>query len=203
MSQPFNAKCSVPNLTDLNASAGEFWVGNPFQFAQTDHNLSAYERNGIHLNLGDRRFADISYLTGADSDGDGRSVVGTDLNSDGMPELLIRQAGGGALLVRENRFPQQHWLKIVLRGTTSNRQGIGAKVTVETDQRTLHRENYPVVNFLSQAPAWIEVGLGSAERVRLLTIAWPSGVSQTLEDLTVDRTIIIEEGNATVLEPAK
>ena len=46
----------------------------------------------------------------------------------------MRQAGGGALVVYENGFPGGHWLKISLRGTASNRLGIGAKVVCETDQ---------------------------------------------------------------------
>ena len=73
VSQPFDAQCEAPVLRKLDREKGEFWVSSPWKFPDSGENLSAYERNGIHLNAGDGNFFDISYLTGADSPGDGRS----------------------------------------------------------------------------------------------------------------------------------
>ena len=155
----------VDNLRELDGQNGEFWVRNPWEFSKSGQNLSAYERNGVFLNgqSGDEtQFHDIGFLSGADNTGDGRSVSAWDVTGDGRPELFVRQAGGGSLVVYENRFPSGHWLKLSLRGTRSNRFGIGAKIVCETAGRVIRRELYPHINFLSQSPAMLHLGLGES-----------------------------------------
>ena len=71
MSQPFDRACKVPAPGKLDESLDEFWVGDPWAIS-TSNNLSGYERNLTYLNKSGSDFMDISYLTGADSDGDGR-----------------------------------------------------------------------------------------------------------------------------------
>lgn len=198
VSQPFNALYNAPALRDLDQSRGEFWVPSPWKFPSSGENLSAYERNGVHLNAGDGKFFDISYLTGADSTGDGRSVVGFDITGDGMPELFVRQAGGGPLLVFENCFPKSHWLRVSLRGGKSNSLGIGSKLVCEADGKRISRELYPIVNFLSQSPACVQFGLGDAEKVDRLTIQWPSGEKQVLTDLPINAHVLVRESSPDV-----
>lgn len=190
-------------MIDVDEEKGEFWVPNPWHFSQTPHNLSAYERNGIHLNLHGGDFADISYLSGADNPGDSRTVVSGDVTGDGMPELFLRQAGGGALIVYENNFPKQSWIRISLLGTKSNSMGIGSKIELDTGDQIVRRELFPVVNFLSQAPAWVETGLGKVDKIKKLTVKWPSGKTQILEDVAPNRHIYIDEDLGIVEEPFK
>ena len=83
VSQPFDCHAVTPALREVDRQDGEFWVPNPWDFAIRRENLSAYERNGVFLNLGNRRFANIGYASTADSDGDGRSAVGCDITGDG------------------------------------------------------------------------------------------------------------------------
>ena len=61
-----------------------------------------------------------------DSDGDGRCVVGADFRNNGRLDVVLRQVGGGPLIIYENNFPQRHYLKVSLRGARSNKLGIGA-----------------------------------------------------------------------------
>ena len=191
----------VDNLRELDGQNGEFWVRNPWEFSKSGQNLSAYERNGVFLNgqSGDEtQFHDIGFLSGADNTGDGRSVSAWDVTGDGRPELFVRQAGGGSLVVYENRFPSGHWLKVSLRGTKSNRFGIGAKIVCETAERVIRRELYPHINFLSQSPAMLHLGLGESEQIRRLTVHWPSGREQVLENVAVDRHVRITEDDPTL-----
>jgi len=196
VTQPFDSNFELPSLREIDKERGEFWVGNPFQFSSAGENLSSYEHNGVHLNDGDGEFIDMSFLTGADSPGDGRSVVSCDITGDGMPELLVRQVGGSSLIVYENRFPKANWLRVSLRGTKSNRQGIGSKVVCEVEGRTIRRELYPATNFQSQSPALVELGLGDAKKIKTLKISWPSGIEQELDDLPINSHIEIEESGA-------
>lgn len=186
----------MPAPGELDAKLGEFWVASPWDIVTKGHNLSAYERNRAFLNLAGRDFLDISYLTGADSDGDGRSVIAGDFRNTGQLDLLVRQSGGGALLLFENQFPKAHYLKVSLRGTRSNKLGIGARLIATAGGRQLVRELFPVNSFKSQAPAIAHFGLGQASVVDRLTIRWPSGLVQELTDLPADRHIVVSEGAA-------
>lgn len=170
-------------------------MASPWQFPSSGENLSAYERNGIHLNAGDGTFYDISYLTGADSSGDGRSVTSFDITGDGMPELFVRQVGGGPLLIFENQFPKSNWLQISLSGDKSNSLGIGSKLVCEAGDRRICRELYPVINFLSQSPSIVHFGLGDAETVDRLTIHWPSGEEQVLTNVPINSHVLIRESS--------
>jgi hypothetical protein len=178
----------------LDASLGEFWTENPWEIITKGHNLSAYERDRLFLNVSGTNFVDVSGLSGADSEGDGRSVVAADFRNDGHLDLLVRQVGGGPLRLYENQFPRRHYLELTLRGTKSNRLGIGSWLTVEADGRKQVREVYPINSFRSQGPARVHFGLGNATKVDRLSIRWPSGEEQELTGLAVDRHIVVQEG---------
>src|SRR5712692_10536339 len=135
-----------------------------------------------------------SLLSGADNDGDGRSVIAGDLRNNGKLDLVVRQVGGGPVYIYQNDFPQRHYLKVSLRGTKSNRLGIGARLVATVKGQNLVREQYPLNSFRSQMPTIVHFGLGDATQVDRLVIQWPSGAKQELTNLAADRHIIVEEG---------
>jgi hypothetical protein len=190
------AICPAPVKPDERLK--DWWVENPWLIAAKGKSLSGYERNRIFLNARGSEFFEISGLTGADSDGDGRAVVPVDTNGDGQEDLLVRQAGGGTFLLFENRFPKAHWLQVSLRGVKSNRLGLGARLVAQVGSQKLVRELYPQNTFKSQFPAYAQFGLGKASKVDRLSINWPSGLVQELPDLQADRYIRVTEGNPQV-----
>lgn len=173
---------------------------NPFLFGSigSGYNLSGYERNRVYLNVEGSDFDDISALTAADSDGDGRAVVAADFNGDGREDLLVRQAGGGPLLLFENRFPKRHWLKVSLRGTQSNSHGIGARLVAAVAGRNIVRELYPVNGFMAQGPTYVHFGLGAATQVDDLTVRWPSGLVERFKDVKADQHLVLTEPNEAI-----
>ena len=193
VSQPCNRSATVPLPGKLDDSLHEFWVDNPWQIVAHGHNLSCYERNRVFLNVKGQDFLDISHLTAADSDGDGRAVVAADFRNAGQLDLVVRQAGGGALLLFENRLPRKNYLQVSLRGRASNRQGIGARLTATVNGQQLVRELYPANGYLAQAPNVVHFGLGDNASIDRLTIRWPSGKTQTLAQVTGNRHIIVDE----------
>jgi enediyne biosynthesis protein E4 len=198
VSQPYDRGAHIPQPGELDPTLNEFWVTNPFEIAPLGHNLSAFERKRTFLNLHGRDFLDISFLTGTDGDADGRAVAVGDFFNNGRQDIVMRQAGGGSLLFFENHFPQRHYLEVSLRGTKSNRLGIGARLVARVQGQQLVREMYPQNTFASQMPNIVHFGLGSAAQVDQLTIQWPSGQKQVLDNLAADRHIVVEEGNPKV-----
>ena len=184
----------MPAPGAVDKSLGEFWVTNPWDIVNKGHNLSAYERKRAYLNIRGKGFLDMSYVTGADNDGDGRSVVAGDFRNDGRLDLVVRQVGGGPVLLYENRFPKAHYLTVSLRGRASNRLGVGVRLVATASGRELTRELYPLNSFYSQAPSRVHFGLGDATRIDRLTVRWPSGIVQTIDDLAADRHVVITEG---------
>jgi enediyne biosynthesis protein E4 len=199
VTQPYDRSALVRQPGPLDHALGEFWVNNPWQIVAFGHNLSCYERNRVFLNVGGKDFLDISHLTGADSDGDGRAVVAADFRNTGMLDLVVRQAGGGPLLYFENRLPRKNYLTVSLRGRQSNRQGIGARLTALVDGKPIVRELYPANGFTSQSPSLVHFGLGDAAAVQRLTIRWPSGKEQTLSNIAGNRHIVIDEDHNDVV----
>ena len=179
----------------LDPSVKEFWVENPWQIMVEGFNLSAFERNRAYLSVKGHEFLEISHLTGgADSDGDGRAAVAADFRNNGMLDLIVRQSGGGALFCFENRFPKKNYLSVSLQGRMSNGPGIGARLVAEVNGQKIVREMYPHNGYFSQAPNRVHFGLDDTAKVDKLTIRWPSGKVQELNDVAGGRHVIIDEG---------
>ena len=197
VSQPYNRDAKVEQPGPLDKTRGEFWVKNPWDIVRDGHNLSAYERKRTFLNVrgpdGGRNFLDISFLTGADGDGDGRCIVAGDFRNQGKLDLVLRQTSGGPIILYENNFATKHYLKVSLRGSKSNGLGIGAGLVANVKGQPIVREMYPINSYRSQMPNIIQFGLGDADRVDRLTIRWPSGKVQELTNLSADRHIIVDE----------
>ena len=190
------AICPAPKRPDERLK--DWWVENPWMIVAKGRSLSGYERNRVFLNSAGKTFYEISGLTGADSDGDGRSVVACDFNGDGMEDLIVRQAGGGSFLLFENRFPKAHWLEVSLRGKQSNRLGIGARLVAEVGSQKIVRELFPANTYRSQGPAHVHFGLGQAAKVDRLKVIWPDGHEQGFADVPGDRQILLNEGSQEV-----
>ena len=196
MAQPFDQSCVLSAMGEVDGDHGQFWVGNPWAFGSSSFNLSAYERNSIYLNDRKGQFVDISYLTGADSDGDARGVVAADLDNDGMCDLLVRQTGGGPLRIYRNEFPRKNFLKVSLRGIRSNSPGLGARLIAEVGPKRLYREMQSANTFWAQGPAQVIFGLDDSKQINRLTISWPSGEVQLIENIPANQHVEITESSS-------
>jgi len=196
VSQPCDKQCDVPLPGELDSDLNEFWVGNPWDIFR-EHNLSSFERNRTYMNAQGNGFLEVTYSSGADTDADSRCVMALDLVQPGKLDLVLRQSGGGPLQILKNDFPDAHYLKISLRGTESNRLGLGAKLIAYVGDRQIVREMYPVNSYRSQCPSVVHFGLGQATQVDKLKIVWPSGLQQEISEVPADRHLLIEEGTDT------
>ena len=183
-----------PAPRQVDGEVDEFWLENPFDFEKADKpvNLSMFERNRLFLNQGEGFLADASHVSGVDLESDTRAVAVGDLNEDGRPDLIVRSVGGGPLRVFLNRGRQHRSLRVTLRGTQSNSGGIGAQLVLEAGGARLYREHAPQNSILAQSALETVFGLGDYEGPLRLTITWPSGTVQVLEDMEPGRIEITE-----------
>jgi Tfp pilus assembly protein PilF len=140
-----------------------------------------------------RRFRDASAQSGADFIGDSRVAAYADFNGDGCLDLVV--TGFHAVRLFAGRCPKSnHWLALKLEGTRSNRDGIGAKVTVRSGALTQTAELGPQGGgFQSSLLRELHFGLGSYARADSVEVHWPSGLVSKAGPLAADRTIVIRE----------
>jgi hypothetical protein len=123
----------------------------------------------------------------------GRGANFADIDGDGDLDVLITAPGRAPRLLRNEQNLNHHWLRLKLRGTSCNRDAIGAQVEVHLEGRTLRRQVMPTRSYLSQVELPLTFGLGAAERVQSVRIHWPDGSRQVVRDLQVDRTYEIQQ----------
>ncbi|HTL55413.1 MAG TPA: CRTAC1 family protein [Candidatus Limnocylindrales bacterium] len=124
----------------------------------------------------------------------GRGSAYADIDGDGDLDVVLCQIGGPPLLLRNDQNLGHHWVRLKLVGTKSNRDAIGAWVRASVGGHTLARQVMPTRSYLSQSELPLTIGLGKADKVDNLEIAWPSGTKQKIDALAIDKLTVITEG---------
>lgn len=153
-------------------------------------------------------FQDVTSTTGLGHLQKGHAIALADLDHDGDQDIYANMGGAYEGDVYRNALfenptqGQNHWLKIRLEGTESNRLGVGATVRLVITENGKPREIYRQMNTggsFGSNPLRLEVGLGQATQVDTLEITWPvSGKSQVFTEVSADQMIKITEGEAEV-----
>ena len=159
---------------------------------------SGHERNVLLRNDGGR-FADISGTVGLDLDQDGRAFVVTDYDHDGDPDIIVKSRTGPQVRLLRNQAKNRNTsVSFRLVGVESNRDAIGAALTVQTESKKQTKMILGGSGFLSQHSKELLFGLGEDREIRRVTIRWPSGNQQVLHSLPVNHRIAVEEMNPAV-----
>ena len=147
------------------------------------------------------RFQDFSRQAGAyfQQAHVGRGVAACDYDNDGCMDLAVSNNGGPAVLLHNETKTANHWLRLALRGTRSNRDAVGARVVLQVGNRRLVRHRKGGGSYLSAGDPRLLVGLGAATQVEQVTVYWPSGLVQHLGPLQADHGYLVIEGDAKVV----
>ena len=175
------------------------------ELIREDRTWSGFERNVFYANNRDGTFSDVSGAVGMDFLEDGRAFALGDIDHDGRTEVILKNRNGPQLRVLKNVMEElPPSISFRLHGTKSNRDAIGAEITVETDVGQQTRALQAGSGFLSQNSKDVFFGLGDTKGPVRASVRWPSGLQQQLRDLPINHRIWVEEGSAlTRVEPLK
>ncbi len=168
------------------------------ELIRSDSSWNGYERNVFFANNRDGTFSEVSGAVGLDFPEDSRSFVLADLDHDGRLEVILKNRNAPQLRILHNAMKDiGQSIAFRLRGQKSNRDAIGAAITVEAGALRQTKYLQAGSGFLSQHSKEIFFGVGKPEGSIRATIRWPSGLSQAFDHLPVNHRIEIEEGSAT------
>jgi hypothetical protein len=158
------------------------------------------QRTLVLRNGADGRFADVTETAGPAlaTRRAGRGAAFGDFDDDGRVDVLITGMNEPPALLRNESAPAGHWLSVTLRGRRSNRDGIGARVTLEAGGQRQVREVHADGSYLSHSDRRAHFGLGQALGAASVEVRWPSGTVDRLSNVAADRRVWIEEGRGLV-----
>jgi hypothetical protein len=156
---------------------------------------SGYQKKKFFRNLDGSSFKEISNAAGVDNDKDGRGIGVGDFDNDGRLDFYQANADQNSLFYRNTTTDAGHWVELKLVGTSSNRDAIGARVTLKTGARTLIREVDGGNGYAGQSTQRIHFGLGTSTTIASIQVRWPSGSVQTV-NAPIDKITTVQESAA-------
>lgn len=169
-------------------------------FGTGDPQLTRLEPNRVFRNNGDGTFSDWTEATGfARAGNKGHGVSFVDIDQDGDLDVYAQLGGhypgdmARNAFYRNERGNRNSWLQVRLRGTTSNRAGIGAQVTLRAAGKVWYQELKGSEGFGATNPMVLHFGLGKTDRIDELEVRWPSGKRQTLQDVAARKLLLLTE----------
>ncbi len=160
------------------------------QFIREGYSWNGHEPNVFYVRQGEA-YRDASAESGLDIAADTRAFAVADIDGDGCPDLLLKNRLGPQLRVLQNiRGSHSNWLVLSLAGVDSNRDAVGAKVSVDGQTQWLSAGS----GYLSQHSKRLHFGIGQAKRVSRVIVTWPSGKVQEVGALEAGFLYQIKEG---------
>ncbi len=176
-------------LTDFNNSGKrDFWAANGHVYP-TDKDYN--EPVTIFRGLGNK--TELAYQYPEKPNNSYRGGAAADFNNDGRMDLLVLPIAGSPVLLRNDTPDKNSWLGLQLRGTQSNRDAIGATVMVQSCGQKQSDAVRSGGSYLSRNEGRLHFGIGSCKGVDRVTIQWPTGRTQAVNNLPLNRYVTIEE----------
>ena len=177
---------NLDGYLDLFMAAGA--LNDPSNFTESQ----LWEHNG-----NSNTFTNVSAAQGVNDSGRSRTGIYGDYDDDGDPDLLLVNYDGDIRLFRNDNSGNNNYLIVDLEGVSSNRDGVGARITLTSAGGTQFYELRSGSSLGGGDDVRAYFGVGTDTNISTLTVAWPSGTVQTLNDVSVNQVLEIEEGGST------
>ncbi len=153
------------------------------------------QEDQLFENEGNGKFKDVSVERGEyfQKENVGRGACFGDYDNDGDIDVYIVNLNSSGSFLRNNKGNQNNWLDISLIGTTSNRDGVGARIKITSGDKSQSAQKKCTTGYLSQSDPRIHFGLAKNDNVDSIEIKWPSGKVQVLENVKANQNITITE----------
>lgn len=154
------------------------------------------QQNLLYRNLGNATFDDVSRMsgTGLELKRSGRGVAFGDIDDDGDLDIAVNNQNDLPTLLRNDGGNRKKWIQLKLLGTRSNRDGIGARVSILANDRIQIDEVRSGGSYFSQSDLRLHFGLGEARLVDEIIIRWPSGRVDTIHRVLPNQRLFVQEG---------
>jgi enediyne biosynthesis protein E4 len=124
----------------------------------------------------------------------GRGATFGDIDNDGDLDILVNNSGQKATLLVNPAERKGNWILLKLIGVKSNRDAVGARITVTTEHSTLVSQVRGGRSYLSASDIRVHFGLGNSKLIKSLKIRWPSGAEDAFQNLRANQILSIKEG---------
>lgn len=166
------------------------------------YNDALTDQTALFRNDGRGGFTNFASTEGITDTGLGKGVVVWDYDNDGSLDLAIADTYAGPVVYRNTVAIRNDWIRLKFRGTTSNRDGVGAVARITAGGRTQTLLYHPTNAFLGSHEPVLHAGLGSPGAViEKVEITWPSGTVQTLTNVPSRQILTIVEPAAVLSKP--
>ncbi len=177
----------------------DLFVANGHVYPEVDANglnSTFRERKVLYWNQHNGKFKDISLDAGPGitTPFNSHGVAAADFDNDGGIEILVNNSHDAPSLLKNNG-EHGSWLSVKLVGTKSNRDAIGARVTVSAEGHQQLQEARSGGGYISQSDFRLHFGLGKATKAEMVEVKWPSGLRQVFHDVDADKFYQIQEGS--------
>jgi enediyne biosynthesis protein E4 len=180
--------------------------GHVYPEVDSAHLGSTYkEPRLLYRNEGNGKFKDLSREAGpgCTEPASSRGLAVGDLWNDGRMSAVVNNIDATPMLLVNDAPNKNHWLGLITRGTLSNRDGIGAKITLSAGGHKYVQEVRSGSSYISSNDLRLHFGLGSNEKVDSIEVRWPNGVREMFPAANVDRFITVVEGKGSPLPVAQ
>ena len=167
------------------------------ELVRSDNSWNGWERNVMFANNGDGTFAEVSSVVGLDCHEDSRAFALADIDHDGRQELILKNRNAPQVRILHNNLAAiGNSVLFRLRGHASNRDAIGAAITLEAGSLKQTKYLQAGTGFLCQHSKELFFGVGKNDGPLKATVRWPSGTTQTFSAVPINHRIDIEEGGS-------
>jgi enediyne biosynthesis protein E4 len=174
--------------------------GHVYPEVDTAHLGSTYKQSRLlYWNAGDGKFKDASPQCGpgCTEPKSSRGLAVGDLWNDGRMSAVVNNMSGQPMLLVNESANKNNWLGVITRGTKSNRDGIGAKVTLLAGTHKYVQEVRSGSSYISNNDMRPHFGLGRSEKVECIEVRWPNGATEIFPGGGVNRFVTVTEGAGT------